>query len=216
MKKLDIKKLVLLAMLTALSYVVVAVFPPIKIIGFLSYEPKDVIIVIAGFMLNPLATVIISVVVSAIEMFTISTTGFYGFVMNAISSCAFALPAALIYKEKHSAGGAIIGLAVGSVATTIAMLLFNYIITPWYMEMPREAVAAMLIPTFLPFNAIKSALNSALTLALYKPLVLALQKAHLLPARPQGQTAPKIWVYILSAALLVTCILLLLVIQGKL
>lgn len=215
MKKFDVKKLVLLAMLTALSYVVVAVFPPITIIGFLSYEPKDVIIVIAGFILNPIATVFISVVVSAIEMFTNSVTGFYGFLMNSLSSCAFALPAALIYKKKHTAGGAVMGLAVGSITTVIVMLLFNYIITPWYMDMPREAVAAMLIPTFLPFNAIKSGLNSALTLAHYKPLVLALQKARLLPESPQGKTKPKVWIYIVSAVVLIICILLLLVIQGK-
>lgn len=216
MKKLDVKKLVLLAMLTALAYVTVVVFPRIEVAGFLRYEPKDVIIVIGGFLLGPAASVIISVLVSLIEMLTISNTGFYGFIMNALSSCAFALPAALIYKKKHTLPGAVIGLLIGSVAAVVTMLLWNYIITPWYLQWPRSAVVPMLLPIILPFNAIKSGLNSALTLALYKPLVLTLQKARLLPARPQSGSSLKIWVYILAAVLLTTCILLLLVLQGKL
>lgn len=216
MKKLDVKKLVLLAMLSALAYVVVVVFPRIEVAGFLRYEPKDVIIVIGGFLLGPAATVIISVLVSLVETLTISNTGFYGCIMNALSSCAFAFTAALIYKKKHTLSGAIIGLLTGSVATVVTMLLWNYIITPWYLQWPRSAVVPMLLPVILPFNAIKSGLNSALTLALYKPLVVALQKAHLLPARPQANGTPKIWVYVFAAVLLITCILLLLAFQGKL
>ena len=50
------------------------------------------------------------------------------------------------------------------------------------MGMPREAVVDMLLPVFLPVNAIKGALNAAITLLLYKPLTRALRSAHLLPA----------------------------------
>ncbi len=73
----------------------------------------------------------------------------------------------------------------------------------------------MLVPVFLPFNALKAGLNTALTIALYKPLVTALRKTGLVEAG--GRTGEsKAGIYLLAAGLLATCILLLLVLQGKL
>ena len=40
---------------------------------------------IAGLLYGPLTSVLISVIVSFIEMITISTTGPYGFLMNMVS-----------------------------------------------------------------------------------------------------------------------------------
>ena len=210
MKQTRVKKLVLLAMLSALAYVVTLVFPRIEVAGFLRYEPKDVIIVMGGFMLGPLATVIISVLVAVLEMFTISDTGPIGCLMNALSSCAFALTAAIIYKKKHTLSGAIIGLTVGSIAMVAVMLLWNWIVTPWYMYVPRSKVEEMLLPIFLPFNAVKAGLNAGLTLVLYKPLTNALGKARLLPKPAGSKSSFNIWVYIAAAVLLGGCTALLL------
>jgi hypothetical protein len=72
----------------------------------------------------------------------------------------------------------------------------------------------MLLPMFLPFNLLKAGLNSALTLSLYKPLVTALRKIGLVESHSGGSS--KAGLYLFAAALLITCILLLLVFQGKL
>ena len=40
----------------------------------------------------------------------------------------------------------------------------------------------MLLPAFLPFNLIKGGLNTAITLLLYKPVVVALRRANLIPS----------------------------------
>ena len=109
-----------------------------------------------------------------------------------------------------------LGLTAGSALMIGAMLLWNYLITPLYMTgTSRADIAAMLIPVFLPFNALKAGLNSAFVLALYKPLVGALRKAGLVQATQARSTGSKLGVYVLSAILLITCILLLLVYQGK-
>ena len=217
MKKLNVRKLVLLSLFSALAYAVVLVFPRIEVGGFLRYEPKDVIIVIGGFLLGPWATVISSVLVALLEMVTISGTGPIGCLMNALSTCSFALVAALIYKKKHDLWGAVIALVVGSLVMAAVMLLWNWLITPLYMEVPRSVVEAMLLPLFLPFNLLKAGLNSALTLGLYKPLTAALRGSRLLPPSPAANTKKaKPGIYIFAALLLVTCILLLLVLQGKL
>ena len=150
-----------------------------------------------------------------LEMVTVSDTGPIGCVMNLLSTCSFACTAAFIYKRKHTLKGAISGLAAGSVLMIITMLLWNWLITPWYMGVDRATVESMLLPAFLPFNLLKAGLNSALTLSLYKPLVTALRKIRLIEYPSSGSSSSKHGVYLLAAILLITCILLLLALQGK-
>lgn len=213
------KQLSVLAMLCAIAYVVMLV-GRIPVVLFLKYDPKDVIITIGGFMMGPLAAFVISVIVSFIEMLTVSDTGVIGLVMNIISTCAFSCTAAFIYKKQHNLKGAVIGLAAGLVLMTGTMILWNYLITPLYMtNQSRSDIAAMLVPVFLPFNLLKAGLNMALTLLLYKPIVLALRKAHLLQPSSSapingGKRKLNIGVILFALALLTTCILLVLVMRG--
>ena len=214
MKKISVKKMVLLAMLAAISYMIVALVR-IPVVLFLKYEPKDVIITIGGFLLGPAASLIVSLLVSLLEMVTISETGPIGCLMNLLSTCSFACVAAFVYKKQHTLKGAVVGLVTGSVFMIVIMLLWNWLITPLYMGVPRSAVEGMLLPAFLPFNALKAGLNSGLTLVLYKPLVTALRRTGLVENKP-GVGKSKIGIYLIGAGLLATCIFLLLVLQGKL
>ena len=212
--KYSVKKLVLLAMLAAVSYLIVAVVR-IPVVLFLKYEPKDVVITIGGFLLGPMASFVISILVSLLEMVTISETGPIGCLMNLLSTCTFACTAAFIYKKQHSLKGAVLGLISGSVFMVVIMLLWNWLITPLYMGVERSAVEAMLLPAFLPFNLLKAGLNSALTLFLYKPLASALRKTGLIEPGTKNSTS-KTGIYLFAGGMLLTCILLLLVMQGKL
>ena len=213
MKKFSVKKLVLMAMLAAFSYMLMALVR-IPVVLFLKYEPKDVVITIGGFLLGPMASFIVSLVVSLIEMVTVSETGPIGCLMNLLSTCSFACTAAFIYKRQHTLKGAGIGLAAGSVFMVGIMLLWNWLISPLYMGVERSAVEALLLPAFLPFNLLKAGLNSALTLGLYKPVATALRKTGLVETGNRTG-ASKIGIYLFAAGLLITCILLLLVLQGK-
>ena len=210
-----VKKMVLLAMFAAIAYVVVCLIR-IPIVLFLSYEPKDVIITIGGFLLGPVYSLIISLIVSFLEMVTISGTGPIGALMNLLSTCAFACIASFIYKKRRTIFGAVLGLLAGTVTMVVAMLLWNWLITPLYMGVGREQVQGMLIPIFLPFNLLKAGLNCAFVLGLYKPLVTALRRVSLVDTAASNSGGAKIGVYLLSAGLLIMCILLLLVFQGEL
>ncbi len=173
------KKLTTAGMLCALAYGATLI-GRIPIVLFLKYDPKDSIIAIGGLLLGPLTSFAVALIVSLAEMFTISETGILGFLMNVISSCSFACTAALIYKKKTRRSGAMIGLFCGWGSMVLIMLLWNYLITPVYMGYPREAVAELLIPVFLPFNLMKGGLNAAFAMILYKPVVTAFRYAHLL------------------------------------
>ncbi len=168
------KKLTTTGMLCALAYAA-AVFGRIPLVLFLKYDPKDVIIVIGGLIFGPLTSLAISVMVSLAQMVTVSGTGILGCVMNIISSCCFSCTAASFYKRKRTLSGAMVGLLWGCGCQAAAMLLWNYLISPIYMGIPREAVAELLLPAFLPFNLIKGGLNAAITMLLYKPFVTALR-----------------------------------------
>lgn len=208
--RMDTKKMVVLAMMTAIAYVSVFIFR-IPVVMFLKYEPKDVIITIGGFLFGPLASMLMSAVVSLVEMVTISSTGPIGALMNFLSTVSFACTAAIIYKKVHTITGALIGLVTGSVVMVCIMLAWNYLITPLYMETPREAVAEMLVPMFLPFNLLKAVLNSAITMLLYKPLSTVMRKAHVLPetssATTEGGHMKKYaFVYVIAVFVIATCV----------
>ena len=208
------KKLTTIGMLCAIAYLLMLFFR-IPVVLFLKYEPKDVVITIGGFLMGPMTAFIISSVVALIEMITTSDTGIIGCIMNAISSCAFACTASFIYKHKKNIKGAVVGLIVGTIFMVVIMLLWNYLITPLYMKVPREQIIPLLIPAFLPFNLLKGSLNSAITFLVYKPVVSSLRKADLLP-KTDSLTAKKSYTgaMLICALVIITCIFFVLTMRG--
>ena len=203
------KQLTLMAMMAAMAYVAVLITRPLpKVSGFLSYDLKDVVIAIAGFQLGAVPALAITLVVSLIEMVTLSTTGPIGLLMNLLSTAAFVLPPTLMYQRDRSLKGAALGLCMGVALMTVMMLAWNYIVTPMYMGVPRNVVAGMLLPTFLPFNLVKGGLNAGISMLLYKPLSSALKQAGLVIS--DGASAhPRrfnLTATLISAAVVVTCV----------
>jgi len=215
--KLDTKKLCVLAMLSALAFLLAAfVRVPVIPAPALRYDPKDVIIVIAGFIYGPMAAFIVTVVVSFMQMITVSATGYIGFLMNVIASTAFCCTAALIYKKNRTVKGALLGLIVGIIFATAIMMLWNYIITPIFLRIPREAVVPLLLPTFLPFNLVSNTLNAALAMLLYKQVKTILQKTRLMPISEDTGKKDGFNKGIIIASLFVilTCVLWVLILRG--
>lgn len=175
------KKITTMGILCAMAIIINLFihFPIIPAVSFLHYDPKDIIIVISGFIYGPLTAFLMSLICSILEIFYRGGT-VLDILMNVISTCAFACSAAYIYHHNRTKKGAIIGLSVGIIMTTICMLIWNYIITPIYFSMPRSEIVPLLLPGILPFNLIKSGLNAGITLFLYKPLVTILRHSNLI------------------------------------
>ncbi len=211
---MTVKKMTTIAILSALAIVLnlVIYFPIVPAVSFLKYDPKDIIIVISGFIYGPLVSFIMSLLCSGLEILYRGGT-ILDILMNVISTCAFACTAAWIYKIKKNKIGAIVGLVCGIVATTGCMLLWNYIITPIYFEMPREAVVEMLLPGILPFNLIKSGLNAAIALFLYKPIVMILRTTNLVEQKETKEHL-SIAFLIIGAFVAISLIILILVLKG--
>ena len=153
---------------------------------FCTLDFKDAISTICGMFFGPIAGLVCALIVPFIEV-TYSETGFYGLVMNIISSATLVGISSVIYKYKKTISGAIIGLVTAAAATMGIMTLANILITPYFLkltmgmelEVARSTVRALLPTTIIPFNIVKSILNASIAMLLYKPISRMLKKIGL-------------------------------------
>lgn len=207
------QKITTIAMLCAIAYIVTAV-GRIPVILFLKYDPSDVIVTLGGLIWGPMTSLIVSVIVAVTEMMTVSDTGIIGCIMNIVSTCSFACTASAVYKRKRTLSGSVTGLVSGYAVMTAVMMIWNYSFTPLYMGYPREAVAELLLPAFLPYNLLKGGLNTGIMFLLYKPVVTALRKSGYLSPSNGNRKSRSRGPSLLACAVILTCILFLLSLNG--
>ena len=94
----------------------------------------------------------------------------YGTIMAILVAEAHVIPAALIYRRNQTRTGAIVGIVVGAVVAIGAAIVGNIIITPLYTPTTMADVVGLIVPVLLPFNALKAALNSVVTVLVYKSI----------------------------------------------
>jgi riboflavin transporter FmnP len=182
-----LKKLVVAAVFCALAFV--SMFIMRINVMFLTFDAKDAVVTIAGLLLGPLYSLAISVAVPIIESITLGDTGFWGLLMDLLSTMIFSCTCALIYKHKKNIKGAVVGLVSAVLAMTAFMILFNLFIVPIYTPNFTTAAVAEMVPTlFLPFNLTKGTLNAAIVLILYKPASTALKATKVLPSKAVSET----------------------------
>lgn len=172
-KRISTRQLVSMAMLGAISIVLVAVvhFPLIPAAAFLEYDPADIPILICAFAYGPMAGFLLTVVVSFIQGMTVSAqSGIIGIVMHIFATGFCVLAAGSIYKRNKTKKTAVLALVCGAIVQTLAMILMNMIFTPLFMGAPLETVMAMMIPAIIPFNALKASINCIITFFLYKSI----------------------------------------------
>ena len=209
---MNTKKITTIGMLCAMAIIInlMISFPIIPSVSFLKYDPKDIIIVIGGFIFGPLTSLIMSAITSVLEIVYRGGT-ILDILMNMISTCTFAMTAAYCYKKMHTKKGAVLGLVFGIIACTVIMIIWNYVIDPIYFQMPRSAVVAML-PAIALFNIIKCGLNMAVTLFLYKPVITILRNTNLVEKHEETSSLSQD-IMILASFILITGIVLILSFQ---
>ena len=213
------KKLVMLAMFSALAYICVLVIPHIKV-QFLTFDIKDAVITVAAMIYGPVSGAVIALVVSFLEMISVSSTGFWGFLMNFLSTAIFACSASIIYrylpKLKRSLNGAILGLSFAVVLTTGMMMPLNMLITPIYTGASVDYIIQIIPTLLLPFNLVKSLINAALVLVLYKPISTALKKVHVLDGATEKYKFDKtsILLTVVGGLIIIACVVVFFVLMG--
>ena len=190
-EKTKINKMVLIAMLSAVSVVLMYFDFPMAFIApsFYKLDFSEIPVLIGSFMLGPCAGVIIEAV-KVILHFCMkgTTTAFVGDFANFILGCMYVVPASIIYHTKKTRKMAIISLAAGGAILVVAGMLLNaWYLLPKYSElygMPMDVLIAMgtkvnasikdvfsfVALAVAPFNIIKALIDGTLTVILYKYL----------------------------------------------
>ena len=172
------RALIMLSLFTAIAFL--SIYIVNFKVAFLTFDIKNVFITIAAMIYGPISGIIVSFAAALVEFIFHNTTGFYGFVMNFVSSASFAFLGAFFYRRYKTLAGSYLALGLATLGSTAFMMLTNLFITPFYMGVSMGEVAKM-IPTLLfPFNLIKCLVNAAVVLILYKPISLALARAGVL------------------------------------
>ena len=143
-------------------------FPLLPGVTWLKFDASNMPAMVAGFAYGPGGGVAVGILTAILHGLLMAD--FSGAVMNIIVVLFYVLPAALIYKRMHTFAGAIIALVVGTLLAVVGAVLGNLVITPAWLGVPLDAVIAMIVPILIPFNLLKGALNSVLTLIIYKSI----------------------------------------------
>lgn len=152
---------------------------------FLAVDFSELPAVLASFSLGPTSGVLVCLVKNLIKLIT-TTTGGVGELANFLIGIFYVIPAGLIYKYRHTFGGAVIGMLVGIVCCGLISVPLNYYITypVYYNFMAPDAILGMYRAIYpgtesilqalfifnLPMTACKMLVNSAITLLVYKKL----------------------------------------------
>ncbi len=164
------KQIAVLGMLAAISIVGVCLihFPIFPAVSFLEYDPADIPILIATFAFGPVSGLLLTAVVSVVQGVTVSAhSGIVGIIMHILATGVFVATSGFIYKGNKTRKRAYLALAFGVLAMTATMTLWNIIVTPIYMGVPRGAVMDLL-GFIVAFNFIKAFFNALITAVIYK------------------------------------------------
>jgi riboflavin transporter FmnP len=175
-------------------------FPLIPVADFLKYDASAVAALLSGFAYGPVAGCIVGVLIALIHAFDGNIAGgimnsgiIIAFVLPASLAYKYLVKRPLQRRlssaedpyikgnDRSASQGRpqsalvsniilIASLLVSCVLMIAAAIGMNLVVTPIYMGVPREAVISLLIPAIIPFNIIKSIINSFLGFVLLKSL----------------------------------------------
>ncbi len=147
----------------------------------------EVIVMLGGFALGPLAGAAIEVLKIVLNVcFQGTDTAFVGELSNLLIGLSLVIPSAYFYKYHKTLKGALISLVIGVVSMALIGCLANYFIAlpaySYFYGLPMEVIVGMGTAIFplvkdtftfvlfmtLPFNIVKGVVVALVTVALYK------------------------------------------------
>lgn len=186
------------AMLGAVAGVLMNLEFPLPFLApsFYQLDFSEIPVMIGSFAMGPVAGVLVELVKILVHLVTKGTmTAGVGDVANFLFGCAYVVPAGLIYRYRHvkTRTHAVVGMAVGTVLTTILACFVNtLVLLPAYGKafgMPVEAFIEMgtavrsgvhnlfgfAVLILVPFNLFKYTLTSVIVFFLYKRIRVILR-----------------------------------------
>ena len=172
---LTVRVMVQLALLGAIAFVLTFVETPLPFFpSFLKLDPSDIPAVFATATFGPIGGVVVQLIKALLDMLKSSTAG-VGQIANFVAGSAFAIPLGLIYRQRPTFSGFLLGEAVGVMCMVSMACMANYILLPLY---GLTVTLDLILWTLAPFNLLKATLISVVCAALYVPLQPAMRLAR--------------------------------------
>lgn len=188
MKNSKLSKLIKISLLGVIGFIIMLIEFPIPIFpSFLKIDFSDLTAVVGGFAMGPVAGIAIELIKNLLALSKTGTAG-VGEIANFLIGSSMVLTSSLVYKYNKTKINAVIGLILGIVAMSVMGCLLNYfVLLPMYetaLHFPIKAVVAathvvnpyvtdlksFIMFAIVPFNVIKGAVISVITMAVYKKI----------------------------------------------
>lgn len=189
MKKINVRALVVVSVMSALGYVLMLLeFPlPMIIPPFIKFDFSELPAIITSFSLGPIYGVAVCLFKNLLHLFNTTTAG-VGEASNFALGAIFVFTAGIIYKNKKTFKTAVLGTVIGAAVMAVISIPSNYFIMyPFYSEfygLPMNAIIGMytaLLPSVdnlfealiifnLPFNFLKGLISAIICFLCYKKL----------------------------------------------
>ena len=187
-KRLKTRNIAVVGMLSAIAVGLFLFEIPLPFApSFYELDFSELPVLIGSFALGPVAGVTIELCKILLKLVIKgTTTAFVGDFANFIIGCSMIVPAAVIYHKFKSKKSAVVSLVTGTAVMTVFGSLFNaFYLLPAFAQlygMPLDAiiemgsainssinsVATLVLFAVVPFNILKGALLTILTMLLYK------------------------------------------------
>lgn len=184
-KSFSLDRLVKVAVLSAIAYVLMFIQVPIPIAPpFMKVDLADVPALIGGFAMGPWYGVLIQLIKNILNL-TKTTTGGVGELSNFIVGATFVLISAYTYRNKKTKKNSILALFLGVIAMSAVATISNaFVVFPVYAKVMNidlnafvemtsgnslvNSYTTLMLLSVAPFNLVKGAVASIVTELIYK------------------------------------------------
>ena len=208
MKKITTRNLVVIAMLSAVSFILMMLDFSVPFMpSFIKMDISELPALIGAFAMGPVEGVLICLVKNLLNLLR-STTGGVGELCNFLLGASFVLTAGLIYHKNRTRKGAIIASLVGAAVMAAFSVPCNYYLTyPIYSKfMPMDAIIGAyqainpkvngllqcLLVFNMPFTFCKGFIDVVVTFLVYKRLSPIIKGEHVSDKKMENETPENI------------------------
>jgi riboflavin transporter len=175
-KNLSLRRFVTIAMLGALSFVIMLLnFPLPGFPSFLKIDFSDVPALVATITMGPVAGILVELLKNVLEWIYVgSPTGVpVGQMANFSTGVLFILPVYYVYNRFQSTKGLVLGLIASTLSMTIGMAILNLIafipMYAYFMNFQLDAYETIVLG-IVPFNLLKGIMLIVIVLLLFKTM----------------------------------------------
>ena len=183
-KRFSTKKLVTLALFTALTYVVSLFSCPLfPATPYLKLDFGNVFILLSGFLFGPVEGIIVCLVKEVLSLIN-SSSGGVGEIANFCMILAYVLFPSILYLYKKGIKSVVLSLSVASILQPVTALVCNR-----FINFPLYGMVDFFPQVWhyiLLFNVIKSVAISIVTLLLYKRISYLFKRISLQSTKGEG------------------------------